>query len=97
MHNISKNPVNQKQATASVDSASEQGPKERIKAYSEGLDYSERLKNVDPGSVTSLYRTMALTLGGKSNTGIVASSLKVFEGYLQYVYDILNNGTPEQM
>lgn len=40
---------------------------------------------------------MALTLGGKSNTGIVASSLKVFEGYLQYVYDILNNGTPEQM
>lgn len=97
MYNISKNPVNLIQSTASVDSASENGPKEKIKRLSEENNYSERLKNVDPGSITSLYRTMALTLGGKSNTGIVAASLKVFEGYLQYVYNILNNGSPEQM
>jgi hypothetical protein len=40
---------------------------------------------------------MALTLGGKSNTGIVASSMKVFEGLSQYTYNILNNGTADEM
>jgi hypothetical protein len=80
MHSISKNACNQEQAQSSVDAAN--GSAQRIKNMTIDLAYTLRLKNVDLGALSSLYRTKDLTLGGKSNTGIVASSLKVFEAML---------------
>jgi len=95
MYNVSKNPINQIQAQASVDS--EEGDVKKIKKLAEHLDYSRRLARFNPGAVTSLYRMQALTLGGKKNTGISASSLKTFEALTQYTYNVLNEGTPEEM
>jgi len=91
MYNIGKDAVNQIQGEESVDS--KDGAVNTIKDLSADLPYSKKLDDVDPGSLTSHYRTRALTMGGKTDTGIVASSLKVFEAYYQYVCNILNNGS----
>lgn len=93
MYNIGKDAVNQIQGEESVDS--KDGAVNTIKDLSADLPYSKKLDDVDPGSLTSHYRTRALTMGGKTDTGIVASSLKVFEAYYQYVCNILNNGSQE--
>ena len=95
MYNVSKNPNNQIQAQNSVDS--EEGYVKKIKDLASNLDYSKRLARFNPGAITSLIRMMALTLGGKKNTGICASSLKTFEALAQYTYNVLNEGSPEEM
>jgi len=38
---------------------------------------------------------LTLTLAGKENVGIVASSLKNFEGLSQYIYQVLDEGSTE--
>jgi hypothetical protein len=91
MYNIGKDAVNQIQGEESVDS--KDGAVNTIKDLSADLPYSKKLNDADPGSLTSQYRTRALTMGGKTDTGIVASSLKVFEAYYQYICNILNNGS----
>jgi hypothetical protein len=95
MYNISKNPINQIQAQSSVDAG--ESASNLIKKEAKKSDYAIKLLRYDPGSVTSIYDMMALTLGGKSNTGIVASSMKVFEGLSQYTYNILNTGNADEM
>lgn len=95
MYAISKNPINQIQAQSSVDASD--GAVNVTKDLAKQSEYSKKLLEFNPGSITSIYRMTKLTLGGKTNVGITASSLKTFEGLTQYTYNVLNHGTAERI
>ena len=95
MYGVSKNPINQIQAQSSVDASD--GAVKRTKDMAKQSEYSKKLIEFNPGSITSLYRMTKLTLGGKTNVGITASSLKTFEGLTQYTYNVLNHGTTDRI
>ena len=95
MYSISKNPINQIQAQSSVDASD--GTVKITKDMAKKSEYSKKLVEFNPGSVTSIFRMTKLTLGGKTNVGITASSLKTFEALTQYTYNTLNRGTAERI
>lgn len=95
MYSISKNPINQIQAQSSVDASD--GTVKITKDMAKKSEYSKKLVEFNPGSVTSIFRMTKLTLGGKTNVGITASSLKTFEALTQYTYNTLNHGTAERI
>ena len=92
MFQISSDPVNLVQAMTSVDQQTDY-IKEKIAKNS---PLAEQSKHFDKGNIMSIFRLLRLTLSGKQNTGIEASSLKVMEAINQYQDVILNYGTDEE-
>ena len=92
MFQISSDPVNLVQAMTSVDQQTDY-IKEEIANKS---PLAEQSKHFDKGNIMSIFRLLRLTLSGKQNTGIEASSLKVMEAINQYQDVILNYGTDEE-
>lgn len=90
---ISKSPINQIQAQAAIDEQTD-----KVKALLNKPEFQRlvsQTQKADRGSVFSKFFMLTLTLAGKENVGIVASSLKNFEGISQYVYQILDEGSLE--
>lgn len=90
---ISKSPINQIQAQAAIDDQTD-----KIKELLKQPKFQRLLAastKADRGSVFSKFFMLTLTLAGKENVGIVASSLKNFEGLSQYTYQILDEGSAE--
>lgn len=90
---ISKSPINQIQAQAAIDDQTE-----KIKDLLKQPKFQKLLAastKADRGSVFSKFFMLTLTLAGKENVGIVASSLKNFEGLSQYTYQVLDEGSTE--
>lgn len=92
MFQISSDPVNLVQAMTSVDQQTDY-VKEEIANKS---PLAEQSKHFDKGNIMSIFRLLRLTLSGKQNTGIEASSLKVMEAINQYQDVILNYGSDEE-
>ena len=91
IYKISSDPVNNLQAMTSIDV-----PTDRIKDIAKSSSKAAQQLRFDPGNFESKIRQQVLTLGGKQNTGIVASALKTFEAMSQACYEILNFGTQEE-
>lgn len=91
MFNISRDTSNLIQGQISVDD-----PTGLIKGISSKSKLSIKTVKYDPGAITSKIEMLLLTLTGKENTGIVASSLKVFEAVSQAAYNIINEGTDKE-
>ena len=91
MFQISCDPVNLVQAMTSVDFQTE-----IIKDIANQSPLAKQATHFDKGNQMTTFRQARLTLSGKQNTGIEASSLKVYEAFNQYVSVILNYGTAEQ-
>ena len=90
---ISKSPINQIQAQAAIDDQTD-----KIKELLKQPKFQRLLAastKADRGSVFSKFFMLTLTLAGKENVGIVASSLKNFEGLSQYIYQVLDEGSTE--
>lgn len=90
---ISKSPINQIQAQAAIDDQTD-----KIKELLKQPKFQKLLAastKADRGSVFSKFFMLTLTLAGKENVGIVASSLKNFEGLSQYIYQVLDEGSTE--
>ena len=90
---ISKSPINQIQAQAAIDDQTD-----KIKELLKQPKFQRLLAastKADRGSVFSKFFMLTLTLAGKENVGIVASSLKNFEGLSQYIYQVLDEGSIE--
>ena len=92
MFQISSDPVNLVQAMTSVDQQTDYIKGE----IANKSPLAEQSKHFDKGNVMSIFRLLRLTLSGKQNTGIEASSLKVMEAINQYQDVILNYGTDEE-
>ena len=91
IYKISSDPVNNLQAMTSIDV-----PTDRIKDIAKSSSKAAQQLKFDPGNFESKIRQQVLTLGGKQNTGIVASALKTFEAMSQACYEVLNFGTQEE-
>lgn len=91
MFQISCDPVNLVQAMTSVDFQTE-----IIKGIANQSPLAKQATHFDKGNQMTTFRQARLTLSGKQNTGIEASSLKVYEAFNQYVDIILNYGSAEQ-
>lgn len=91
MFQTSKDPVNYIQGQISVDATTK-----RIKDMAAKLASAMKSKQFDEKTITTRIQQLRLTIEGKQNVGISASSLKVFEGISYYVYKTLNWGTPEE-
>lgn len=91
---ISKDPSNQIQAQAAIDT--EVQKLENILKNPKLQKLSGSTTHVDRGSVYSKYYMLTLTLAGKDNVGIEASQLKNFEAISQHIYQVLNFGTKEE-
>lgn len=90
---ISKSPINQIQAQSAID---EQTAKvEELLKNPKYQRLVAQTQKADRGSVFSKFFMLTLTLEGKENVGIVASSLKNFEGISQYIYQVLDEGSEE--
>lgn len=90
---ISKSPINQIQAQAAIDDQTA-----KVKDLLKKPEFQRLLAastKADRGSVFSKFFMLTLTLAGKENVGIVASSLKNFEGVSQYIYQTLDEGSEE--
>ena len=90
---ISKSPINQIQAQAAIDDQTA-----KVKELLKKPEFQRLLAastKADRGSVFSKFFMLTLTLAGKENVGIVASSLKNFEGLSQYIYQTLDEGSEE--
>lgn len=90
---ISKSPINQIQAQAAIDDQTA-----KIKDLLKKPEFQRLLAastKADRGSVFSKFFMLTLTLAGKENISIVASSLKNFEGLSQYIYQTLDEGSEE--
>lgn len=90
---ISKSPINQIQAQAAIDDQTA-----KVKDLLKKPEFQRLLAastKADRGSVFSKFFMLTLTLAGKENVGIVASSLKNFEGVSQYIYQTLDEGSAE--
>ena len=92
MFQISSDPVNLVQAMTSVDQQTDYIKSE----IANKSPLAEQSKHFDKGNVMSILRLLRLTLSGKQNTGIEASSLKVMEAINQYQDVILNYGSDEE-
>lgn len=101
---ISKDPINQIQAQSGIDKQTDY-IKDLLKPIydSEGnlingdfLRLVNAASTLDRGSIYSKFFTLTLTLAGKQNVGIVASSMKNFEACSYYIYDTLKHGTEEE-
>ena len=92
MYQISSDPVNLIQAMTSVDQQTE--VIKRIAASDSPL--AKQSQHFDKGNIMSTFRLLRLTLSGKQDTGIEASSLKVMEAINQYQDYILNYGSDEE-
>ena len=92
MFQISSDPVNLVQAMTSVDQQTDYIKGE----IANKSPLAEQSKHFDKGNVMSIFRLLRLTLSGKQNTGIEASSLKVMEAINQYQDVILNYGTDKE-
>lgn len=79
-------PANLVQGQISVDEITE-----IIKKLAVDKPMSERAKKFAPGNVMSKLEQLVLTLGGKENTSLVASALKVFEAISQSYYKALDD------
>lgn len=91
---ISASPINQIQAQAAIDEQIE-----KLRSVLSKPEYQKlvaQTQKADRGSVYSKFFLLTLTLAGKENVGIVASSLKNFEAISQYTYQVLNSGTEEE-
>ena len=84
MYNTSRDPKNLIQGQTSVDT-----PTKAVKKPAELQPMSRRSKLFGPGNPVSKIEQMILTLGGKENTSIVASALKVFEAISHSYYTAL--------
>lgn len=91
MFQISSDPVNLIQAMTSVDQQTEV-----IKKEANTSPLAKQSKHFDKGNIMSTFRLLRLTLSGKQDTGIEASSLKVMEAINQYQDYILNYGSDEE-
>lgn len=90
---ISKSPINQIQAQAAIDEQTD-----KVKALLNKPEFQRlvaQTQKADRGSVFSKFFMLTLTLSGKENVGIVASSLKNFEAISQYIYQTLDEGSLE--
>lgn len=92
MFQISSDPVNLVQAMTSVDQQTDYIKSE----IANKSPLAEQSKHFDKGNIMSIFRLLRLTLSGKQNTGIEASSLKVMEAINQYQDVILNYGSNEE-
>lgn len=90
---ISASPINQIQAQAAIDNQTD-ATKDILKRP-EFQRLVAQTEKADRGSVYSKYFLLTLTLAGKENVGIVASSLKNFEALSQHTYQVLDEGTEE--
>lgn len=91
---ISASPINQIQAQAAIDEQIE-----KLRSVLNKPEYQKlvaQTQKADRGSVYSKFFLLTLTLAGKENVGIVASSLKNFEAISQYIYQTLDEGTDEE-
>ena len=88
MFKISSDPVNQIQAQSPIDDITDFIKKEANKRL-----LAQKAKRFDGTSVTSKINQLCLTLAGKENVGIVASSMKVLECMGQYYNIVLNHGS----
>lgn len=86
VYQTSKNPANLVQGQISVDEITDV-----IKDEAVDKPMSQRSKKFAPGNVMSKQEQLVLTLGGKENTSIVASALKVFEAISQSYYKELDD------
>lgn len=89
---ISANPVNWIQGWASVDVVT--GP------FKDGANKSPQAresKTFTGRSVLSLAKQQSLTIEGKSNVGIAANSLKVYEAIAHAMYETLAFGSEEEI
>lgn len=91
MFQISSDPVNLIQAMTSVDQQTEV-----IKDKASTSKLAKQSQHFDKGNIMSTFRLLRLTLSGKQDTGIEASSLKVMEAINQYQDQILNYGNDEE-
>lgn len=91
MFQISSDPVNLIQAMTSVDQQTEV-----IKDIAKKSPLAKQSQHFDKGNIMSTFRLLRLTLSGKQDTGIEASSLKVMEAINQYQDYILNYGSDEE-
>lgn len=91
MFQISSDPVNLIQAMTSVDQQTEV-----IKDIAKKSPLAKQSQHFDKGNIMSTFRLLRLTLSGKQDTGIEASSLKVMEAINQYQDYILNYGTDKE-
>lgn len=89
---ISSNPMNWMQGWKSVDVVT--GP---WKDSANIQPLAKAQQRMIGESVFGLFSQLQLTLQGKDNVGIVASSLKVFEALSHEIYDVLNSGDIEQI
>lgn len=92
MYQISSDPVNLIQAMTSVDQQTE--VIKGIAASDSPL--AKQSQHFDKGNIMSTFRLLRLTLSGKQDTGIEASSLKVMEAINQYQDYILNYGSDKE-
>lgn len=91
MYQISSNPVNLVQGMTSVDQLTE-----TTKDIAKESPLAKQSQHFDKGNIMSTFRLLRLTLSGKQDTGIEASSLKVMEAINQYQDQILNYGSDEE-
>ena len=88
---VSADPVNNIQASTSVDFQTG-----IVKNLANQSKLAEQSRHYDTGNEMSKFRLNKLTLSGKSDTGIEASALKVYEAEYQYTCYVLNFGTTQE-
>ena len=88
---VSADPVNNIQASTSVDFQTG-----IVKTLANQSKLAEQSRHFDTGNEMSKFRLNKLTLSGKSDTGIEASALKVYEAEYQYTCHVLNFGTTQE-
>lgn len=92
MFRISSDPINLIQGQSGVDEGVD-----IIKNNAKKQPSAIKSKLFAPGSPWSKVSQLILTLQGKENTGIVASAMKNFEACSQRLYEVLAEGSQEEI